>query len=103
MVVEPERDPNSGRGYYLDQEYEARVREQHKAINKAIPHWVAHELKRKITSQAEADRVTSKYCTHLEQRAKEMNIKTFPLKVSLVCAQKSKSAGKGHLTKRYKF
>ena len=55
--------------------YEARVRAQGRAIKKALPQWIAHELKRPITSQAEADRMGSMYRVHLERMAKEKNIK----------------------------
>ena len=73
--VAPDRKPRSAQ--FVDEHYEARVRAQGRAIKKALPQGIAHELKRPITSQAEADRMGSMYRVHLERMAKEKNIKHY--------------------------
>jgi hypothetical protein len=65
--VEPQR--NRRNGDFLDRDYEKKVREQHYAVKKAFPHFLAQEIDRPISTPAQGDRMLAFYRTALEKLA----------------------------------
>jgi len=54
--------------FFLDKAYEKKIQDQIAAIEKALPQWLAHQIKRPApTTQAEANRWVDKYRTLFNQ------------------------------------